>query len=101
MGAEDVLRAGTSRGGEVLDLPVGTIGADRAADLVVIDLGALSLQPAATAEKQIVYAMQPDAIRRVIVGGETIVEDGHLTRVDATEIRSKVAAVTKGWERPE
>jgi len=101
VGAEDVLRAGTSRGGEVLDLPVGTIGAARAADLVVIDLGALSLQPAATAEKQIVYAMQPDAIRRVIVGGETIVEDGHLTRVDVTEIRSKVAAVTKGWERPE
>jgi hypothetical protein len=35
------------------------------------------------------------------VGGETIVEDGRPTRVDAGDIVSKVAAVTKGWERPE
>ena len=69
---------GTSRGGEALGLPVGRIAPDHAADLVVLDLDALSLQPSATAEKQVVYAMQPDAIRRVIVGGETIVEDGRL-----------------------
>jgi 5-methylthioadenosine/S-adenosylhomocysteine deaminase len=100
VGAEKVLLAGTSRGGEILGLPVGRIAADHAADMVVVDLAALSLQPTATAEWQIVYAMQPEAIRRVIVGGETIVEDGRLTRVDAREVVAKVAEVTKGWERP-
>ncbi|HXF37009.1 MAG TPA: amidohydrolase family protein [Actinomycetota bacterium] len=95
--AEQVLLAGTARGGEVLGLPVGRIAADHAADLVVLDLDALSLQPAATAEKQVVYAMQPGAIRRVLVGGEPIVEDGRLLRVDEAEIRARVAAVTADW----
>src|SRR5436305_1653550 len=96
----DVLLAGTARGGEALGMPVGRIAPDHAADLVVIDLDALTVQPSATAEKQIVYAMQPDAIRRVIVGGETIVEDGRLTRVDEAEMVAKVAEVTKDWSLP-
>jgi hypothetical protein len=37
--------------------------------------------------------MQPDAIARVIVGGETIVERGRLTRVDEREIVGKVRGV--------
>lgn len=98
--AEDALIAGTARGGEVLGLPVGRIAADHAADLVVLELNALSLQPKATAEKQIVYAMQPDAIARVIVGGETVVEGGRLTRFDEAEIVSMVNQVTAGWTRP-
>ena len=98
--AEDVLIAGTARGGEILGLPVGRIAPEHAADLVVLDLDALSLQPAATASKQVVYAMQPDAIRRVIVGGETVVEDGRLAGVDGGELVAKVAETTKGWEAP-
>src|SRR2546423_2665360 len=98
--AEDALIAGTARGGEVLGLPVGRIAADHAADLVVLDLDALSLQPDATASKQVVYAMQPGAIKRVIVGGETAVEDGRLTRVDHREITAKRPQVTTGWDAP-
>jgi 5-methylthioadenosine/S-adenosylhomocysteine deaminase len=98
MSAEAVLGMGTAAGGTALGLPVGRIAADHAADLVVLDLDALSLQPEATAAKQVVYAMQPEAIRRVIVGGETIAEDGRLTRVESSEIASKVREVTAGWE---
>jgi 5-methylthioadenosine/S-adenosylhomocysteine deaminase len=101
LGAEEALVLGTTRGGEALGLPVGRIAADHAADLVVLDLESLSLQPAATASKQVVYAMQPDAIRRVIVGGETIVEEGSLTRVDEAEIRAGVARATRDWRRPD
>jgi 5-methylthioadenosine/S-adenosylhomocysteine deaminase len=100
VGAREVLLAGTRRGGEVLGLPIGRIAPDHAADLVVVDLSDLSLQPAATAEWQVIYSMQPGAIRRVVVGGETIVEDGQLTKTDAREIVAKVGQVTKGWERP-
>jgi 5-methylthioadenosine/S-adenosylhomocysteine deaminase len=98
--AEDVLIAGTARGGTVLGLPIGRIAADHAADLVVLDLDALSLQPRATAEKQVVYSMQPDAIARVIVGGETVVEGGRLTRIDETELVARVNEVAAGWSRP-
>jgi 5-methylthioadenosine/S-adenosylhomocysteine deaminase len=100
MRAEDALIAGTARGGEVLGLPVGRIAADHAADLVVVDLRALSLQPRITAEKQVVYAMQPDAISRVVVGGETVVEKGRLTRFEEAEIVAMVDQVTEGWSRP-
>jgi 5-methylthioadenosine/S-adenosylhomocysteine deaminase len=98
LGAEETLLMGMARGGEALGLPIGRIAADYAADLVVVDLQALSLQPTKTASKQIVYSMQPDAIKRVIVGGEAIVEDGRLTRVDEREIVAKVGEVTAGWE---
>jgi 5-methylthioadenosine/S-adenosylhomocysteine deaminase len=98
LGADEVLLMGTARGGEALGLPVGRIAADYAADLVVLDLDALSLQPRVTATQQAVYSMQPEAIRRVIVGGVTIVEDGRLTRVDEKEIVAKVGEVTSGWE---
>jgi 5-methylthioadenosine/S-adenosylhomocysteine deaminase len=98
LGAEETLLMGTARGGEALGLPLGRIAPDYAADLVVVDLGALSLQPAKTASKQVVYSMQPDAIRRVVVGGETIAEDGRLTRVDEREVVAKVREVTAGWE---
>ncbi len=99
LGAEEAFLMGTARGGEILRLPVGRIAPDHAADLVVLDLDALSLQPRQTAPHQIVYAMQPDAIRRVIVGGEPVVEDGRLTRVDEREISGKVREVTGSWRR--
>jgi 5-methylthioadenosine/S-adenosylhomocysteine deaminase len=98
--AEDALIAGTARGGEVLGLPVGRIAPDHAADLVVIGLDELSVQPAATASKQIVYSMQPGAIKRVLVGGEVVVEDGRLVKIDQAEVVAKVAAITDGWEPP-
>ncbi|MBI4259831.1 MAG: amidohydrolase [Actinobacteria bacterium] len=100
LNAEQALRLGTANGGTALGLPVGRIAPDHAADLVVVDLEHLSVQPASTAPKQIVYAMQRGAIRRVLVGGVPVVEDGHLTRVDEREIRARVAEATKGWEPP-
>jgi 5-methylthioadenosine/S-adenosylhomocysteine deaminase len=98
LGADETLLMGTARGGEALGLPIGRIAADYAADLVVVDLRALSLQPTRTASKQIVYAMQPEAIRKVIVGGETIAENGRLAKVDEKEIVAKVREVTARWE---
>jgi hypothetical protein len=35
------------------------------------------------------------------VGGETIVEDGHLVRTEEAGIVAKVREVTKGWTVPE
>ena len=96
--AGEVMIAGTRRGGEILGLPVGRIAADHAADLVVLDLESLSLQPSATAPKQVVYAMQPEAIARVYIGGEVVAERGRPTRIDVGELRAKITEVTRGWE---
>jgi hypothetical protein len=41
--------------------------------------------------------MQPDAILRVVVGGETIVDHGKLTRVDEREIVARVRETTREW----
>jgi 5-methylthioadenosine/S-adenosylhomocysteine deaminase len=101
LSAEQALLMGTAAGGEALRLPVGAIAPDHAADLVVLDLDALSLLPGATAEKQVVYAMQPEAVARVLVGGEVIAERGLPTRVDLDELRVRVAATTEGWQRPD
>ncbi|MFN2590544.1 MAG: amidohydrolase family protein [Actinomycetota bacterium] len=100
LGAEETFLMGTARGGEAFGLPVGRIAPDYAADLVVVDLGHLSMQPEATAPQQIVYAMQPDAIKRVIVGGRPILEDGRLVTVDEAGIVRKVAEVTRRWSVP-
>jgi 5-methylthioadenosine/S-adenosylhomocysteine deaminase len=98
LGAEETFLMGTARGGEVLRLPVGRIAPDYAADLVVIDLQALSVQPAVTAPQQIVYSMQPEAIQRVIVNGETIAEEGRLVRTDERDIVARVGEITGSWE---
>jgi 5-methylthioadenosine/S-adenosylhomocysteine deaminase len=98
LGADETFLMGTARGGEILGLPIGRIAADHAADLVVIDLDSLSVLPAKTAPRQIVYSMQPTAIKRVIVDGETVAEDGRLVRVDESEIVAKVREVTEGWQ---
>src|SRR5438874_2100033 len=98
LGADEVMLMGTARGGEALRLPVGRIAPDHAADLVVLDLEHLSLQPDRTAYRQVVYAMQPGAIRTVLVGGQTVVEDGRLARVDEAALVAKVRELTRTWE---
>ena len=101
LNAEAAFLMGTARGGEALQLPVGRVAADHAADLVLLDLDAISLQPQPTTAKQIVYSMQPEAIRQVIVGGVTVVEEGRLLTVDEREIVARVREVTAGWSVPE
>ena len=52
---------------------------------MVLDLEHPSLRPPATAEKQIVYALEPDAITRVMVSGRTVVEHGELLHAGLDE----------------
>ena len=100
MDAPTALSLGTSAGGNVLRLPLGSIGAGRPADLVAIDLADLSVQPLATLERQVVNSLQPTAIARVLVAGEVVAERGRPTRIEAAEVTEGVARVTSGWSRP-
>ena len=91
---------GTAAGGDVLQLPVGTISPGAKADLVALDLDNLSLQPLETLERQLVNSIQPTAIERVVVGGRTVVGRGRLQTIDRSELVEAIAALTEGWSRP-
>ena len=97
IGAEDVLRLGTSAGGVALRMPVGRISAGYKADLVAIDLTKVSLQPRRTVTQNIIYSMQPEAISRVVVGGRTVVELGEVLTIDADKVTADVNQLTRNW----
>lgn len=99
--APTALDLGTRAGGDVLGLPVGSLAEGAYADLVALDLADVSLQPLATLERQIVNSMRSTAIDKVMVGGEVVVSDGALTRVDRADLNRRIAAVTEGWTRPD
>lgn len=71
--AGQVFHMGTQAGGELLRLPVGQISPGYYADFVSVDLNDLSLLPAAELFNNIVYSLQPTAIRDVVVDGKIVV----------------------------
>jgi 5-methylthioadenosine/S-adenosylhomocysteine deaminase len=77
----DAYAMGMANGARALGLPIGSLEPGRAADLVGISLRDLSMQPLSQAGQflpNLIYAMQPTAIRRVVVNGRTTVKDGEL-----------------------
>lgn len=100
VGAPTALRLGTESGGDVLGLPVGSFTQGHHADVVALDLDDLSLQPPNDLERHVVNSMQATAIERVMVGGEVIVEQGKLARVDHSELIARIASTTERFTRP-
>ncbi|HVL65557.1 MAG TPA: amidohydrolase family protein [Actinomycetota bacterium] len=91
---------GTRRGGEVLGLEVGSLRPGCFADVVALDLEDLSLQPRAHLERNVVSSMQQTAIKHVVVGGEVVVEEGRLTRIDRGELVARIDEIARRWSRP-
>lgn len=72
---------GTAGGAKALDLPVGRLASGYAADFSAIDLRDLSMQPLSRSGQflpNLVYSLQPTAVKRVVVEGRTTVADGRL-----------------------
>lgn len=98
--APTALRLGTRGGAGLLGLPAGSLAAGCFADVVVLDLTDLSLQPPGNLERLVVSSMQPSAVARVMVGGEVVVEGGRPLRFDLPELRARISGVTGAWTRP-
>lgn len=98
--APTALHLGTAAGGDVLGLPVGSLAPGAHADLVGLDLNDLSLQPRSMLGRHVVNSMRSTAVTRVMVGGELVVDDGELVRIDRRELNTGIAAVTETWSRP-
>ena len=95
--AEQALTMGTRNGAHAAGQPVGSLEPGALADLVALDLSDLSLQPAHNLARNVVYSLEPTAIRHVWVHGEQVVRDGRLVRVRERAIAERVSALTAGW----
>jgi 5-methylthioadenosine/S-adenosylhomocysteine deaminase len=95
--ARDALLLGTAAGGAALRMPVGRIAAGYKADLVELDLTALSLRPRRTVTQNIIYSMLPEAIAKVTIGGRVTVENGVVLTADVAAIAARVDELTSTW----
>ncbi len=96
---EQAFSMGTINGGKILDLPIGEIKKGYKADFIGLDLKDISLQPLYESYEQllanIVYAMQPSAIKNVIVNGKNTVENGSICTIGEDVIVTEVQKLMK------
>ncbi|MGG3622057.1 amidohydrolase [Bacillus gobiensis] len=95
--AKQVYDMGTKTGAELLRLPVGELKEGLKADFVSVDLNDLSLSPKTELFANVVYSMQPNAIKDVVVNGKTIVENGVLQSVSEQSIVKRVDDLFEKW----
>lgn len=86
---------GTRHGAAVTGLPIGQLAPGCAADFVAIDPRDLSLLPAADLLANVVYSMESEAIRHVVIGGRLVMAERRLLGVPLEEIRARVSAVSR------
>ena len=90
---------GTAGSAETLGLPAGRIAPGHYADFVLLDMDDPSLQPPWSYEKNVVYAMTPQAIREVIVGGAACCRDGALLLTPWADVLGGMLEATRDWPR--
>lgn len=89
---------GTRNGGEVLGLPVGSLAPGNWADLVVVDPLDLSLlphhgfDPEALLHNVVGSMAVRAAVTDVMVGGQVVLGDGRLTRIDEEQLARELAS---------
>ncbi|MDQ0255780.1 5-methylthioadenosine/S-adenosylhomocysteine deaminase [Evansella vedderi] len=96
--AKQVFDMGTKMGAELLQLKAGEIREGLKGDFVSLKLDDLSLSPKKELFANVVYSLQPTAIKDVIVDGKTIVKDGELQTVNEKTIIDKVDRLFEKWE---
>ncbi len=98
----DVFSMGTENGGRILSLPIGKIEKGYKADFVGITTEDMSMQPVSASLEQllpnIVYSMQPSAIRKVMVNGKLTVNYGKNLTVTEEEVLDAVKRVMRELE---
>lgn len=87
---KEMLALCTSQGGEVTGLPVGKLEVGYFADFLVLDESNPSLQPIDRLESHLVYSFAPRSIKGVYVGGDRVVWDGQLVKLDVAEVISGI-----------
>jgi 5-methylthioadenosine/S-adenosylhomocysteine deaminase len=93
MPAHAALRAATLGGAMALgaEARLGSIEAGKAADLVAVALDDVALQPVYDVVSHLVYACGREHVTDVWVGGERVLRDRQLTRVDVADLQGRAA----------
>jgi len=92
MPAHAALRAATLGGAMALGLEqrIGSIVPGKAADLAAVAFDSLELQPAYDVVSHLVYACGREHVTDVWVGGERVVRDRTLTRLELSDLQGRV-----------
>ena len=93
MPAHAALRAATLGGATALgaEARFGSIAAGKAADLVAVALDDIALQPVYDVVSHLVYACGREHVTDVWVGGERVLRDRQLTRIDSADLQGRAA----------
>jgi len=98
----DSYHMGTKNGSAALNLPIGVLEKDNYADFVGVSLKDLSMQPLSKENQflpNIVYSMQPTAIKQVMINGITTVKDGNLQLIEEEDLLEKINKTMEYLER--
>lgn len=89
---QDVFAMATTGSAKALGLDglTGDIETGLAADLVFLDLGTVNFTPLNDPLYQLVFAEEGRSVRRVMVGGRVVVEDGALVTIDYPALRTRL-----------
>ncbi len=90
--ARSVLRMATVDGARALGMEdrIGSLTAGKLADLIVIDMDRPHLTPCYDRLSHLVYAARGSDVRDVIVNGKRVVNNGRITTVDETKLKTRV-----------
>ena len=90
----EVLRAATMGGARAVGLEreIGSLEVGKKADIVLLTLDAWPLMPLNDPSVHLVHAENGSSVRDVIVGGEIVVRDGELTRINEAEVMAEIHA---------
>jgi len=91
MPAHAALHAATLGGATALGLDgrIGSIVPGKAADLAAVTFDSIELQPAFDVVSHLVYACGREHVTDVWVGGERVLQDGMLTRLELSDLQGR------------
>ncbi len=99
LSATDVLHMATINGARSAGLGqvTGSLETGKAADLIVLNLDALSFTPCNRIPHHLVYAENGSSIEQVMVGGEVVFERGRFVTINGGEILAEIREIAPAF----
>jgi 5-methylthioadenosine/S-adenosylhomocysteine deaminase len=78
-------------------VPIGAVAPGHQADLVMLDLDTLGFTPLNDLRRQLVYCESGSAVRRTVVAGRVVYEQGRVTTLDEAALRAEARAMAERY----
>ena len=76
---------------------VGELKVGMQADLAILDLGQVAFRPLHDIAGALCYAANGSEVETVIIGGEIVMQNGALTKIDEEEVYYHAERITEDW----